>query len=224
MINPLTYNSIAIYIATIGNLYCVSLFSPTIVAELNPTYSGRHVQALCIPIFLTAGVSALITAIFSDRTKHRYGFAMFGYVVTLVGWIIYLCQNHVPVGAKYLALFFVNAGAYISMPLMYSTVINNVSGFWKTSIASSVTIGLGQAGGLIASCLFVSTAAPHYWTGFKTQFGLTIFAMVGMSVYMVGLWAENKKRDKGGRDYRYTLSKEEQSNLGDDHPEFRFVY
>jgi len=45
-----------------------------------------------------------------------------------------------------------------------------------------------------------------------------------MIVYVAGLRLENPKRDKGGRDYRIKLPKEELENLGDDHPEFRLVY
>lgn len=36
------------------------------------------------------------------------------------------------------------------------------------------------------------------------------------------LWRENKKRDRGERDYR--LQDPELKNMGDDDPRFRFVY
>ena len=40
----------------------------------------------------------------------------------------------------------------------------------------------------------------------------------------VGLRTENKKRDRGERDYRLALPKDEVENLGDDHLSLRFIY
>jgi hypothetical protein len=41
-------------------------------------------------------------------------------------------------------------------------------------------------------------------------------------VLLLGVRAENKKRDRGERDWR--LEGEDADNLGDDHPHFRFTY
>jgi hypothetical protein len=43
------------------------------------------------------------------------------------------------------------------------------------------------------------------------------------TIFYFGMMAENKKRDRGERDDRLSLPKEELENLGDDHPEFRFT-
>jgi len=191
---------------------------------MNPSYTGRHVQALTIPIFLVSAVATLISALGSDRLRHRYSFAMLGYLITLVGLIMFLCQKSLSHHALYGALFLVSIGTYLTLPLIWTMCVNNVSGYYKTSIASGLCVGFGNAGGIIASCIFVNTEAPYYWTGFRVDFGLTIAAALMTTGLLVGLRAENHKRDKGGRDYRYNLPREEIDNLGDNHPQFRFVY
>lgn len=216
--------STVIYIGTICSTYAINLFSPTIVKQLNPTYTGRHVQALCIPIFLVSAVATLVSAVGSDRLRHRYAFAMTGYAITLIGLIMFFCQKSLSPGALYAALYLVSIGTYTTLPLVWTMCVNNVSGYYKTSIASGLCVGFGNAGGIIASCIFVSTEAPYYWTGFRVDFACTVVAAALTTGLLVGLRAENSKRDKGGRDYRFNLPAEEVENLGDDHPNFRFVY
>ena len=43
------------------------------------------------------------------------------------------------------------------------------------------------------------------------------------TIFFFGLRAENKKRDRGGRDYRYTEERDELDNMGDDFPSFRYT-
>jgi hypothetical protein len=43
------------------------------------------------------------------------------------------------------------------------------------------------------------------------------------TVFFFGLRAENKKRDAGGRDYRFERERDELENMGDDHPDFRYT-
>lgn len=102
--------------------------------------------------------------------------------------------------------------------------VNNVSGYYKTCVAAGLCVGFGNAGGIIASYVFVNTEAPFYWTGFRVDFACTIVAAVLTTGLLGGLKAENKRRDGGGRDYRLKLGEGEVENLGDDHPRFRFVY
>ncbi|KAL1305047.1 hypothetical protein AAFC00_001988 [Neodothiora populina] len=216
--------STAIYIGTICSTYSISLFSPTIIKELNPHYSGRHVQILTVPIFIASAAVTLISAIASDKARHRYGFAMFGYLITLIGLAMFFAQEHLSPRALYGALFLISIGTYICLPLVWTMCVNNISGYWKNSIASALCVGFGNAGGIVASCIFVTKQAPHYWTGFRVDFGLTSAAAVLTTALLVGLIFENRKRARGGRDYRLERSADEVANLGDDHPRFRYVY
>ena len=101
---------------------------------------------------------------------------------------------------------------------------NNVSGSYKRAIATGLQIGVGQSGGIITSLVFPATEAPLYRKRFEICLSLLIVAAVLMVGFTVGLWAENRKRNRGKRDYRLSLETKEKENLGDDHPSFRFVY
>ena len=101
---------------------------------------------------------------------------------------------------------------------------NNVSGKYKTAIATGLQIGLGGSGGIITSLIFPATDAPLYKTGFAVCLALLVMAAVLLGVFVLGLAVENRKRNRGERDYRLGLPAEEVGNLGDDHPGFRFVY
>ncbi|PSK34150.1 hypothetical protein B9Z65_8476 [Elsinoe australis] len=214
--------NIFIYVGTVATTYSINLFSPTIVQALNPTYTGRRVQALCIPIFVLSTATALGSALISDKLKHRYGVAMVGYLTSIAGFIILLNQRSVSVGVRYAALYIISGGSYISLPTLWTMMVNNVSGRYKTSFASAAQIGIGSSGGILASLVFQRKEAPFYWKGYYSVFGVLVMATVLISVYTAGLYFENKKRAKGGRDYRF--QDKDVDNMGDDHPDFRFVY
>ncbi len=72
--------------------------------------------------------------------------------------------------------------------------------------------------------MFVSTQAPEYPFGYGLGLGLVWLCVIAATIFFFLLRRENKIRDAGGRDDRYNLSEEEKSNLGDDHPSFRFTY
>ncbi|KAG8630978.1 hypothetical protein KVT40_000118 [Elsinoe batatas] len=214
--------NILIYVGTVATTYSINLFSPTIVQALNPTYSGRRVQALCIPIFVLSTATALGSALVSDKLRHRYGVAMVGYITSIAGFAILLNQRHVSVGVRYAALYIISGGSYISLPTLWTMMVNNVSGRYKTSYASAAQIGLGSSGGILASLVFQRKEAPFYWKGYYSVFGVLLMSTILITVYTGGLYFENKKRAKGGRDYRF--EDKDIDNMGDDHPDFRFVY
>lgn len=98
-----------------------------------------------------------------------------------------------------------------------------MGGHYKRSMAAALQIGIGNCGGIVASNVFIKVEAPTYPTGFGTSMSLLLFCGIMASVMFIGLKLENKKRDKGGRDYRFEEDQREIENMGDDHPDFRFT-
>jgi hypothetical protein len=98
-----------------------------------------------------------------------------------------------------------------------------MGGHYKRSVATAMQIGLGNAGGIVASNVFIMSERPHYKSGYGTSLAMLLMCSVMCTVFFFGLKAENRLRDKGGRDYRYTEEREDLDNMGDDHPEFRFT-
>lgn len=98
-----------------------------------------------------------------------------------------------------------------------------MGGHYKRSIATAMQIGLGNAGGIVASNVFITKQAPRYKTGYGTSLAMLLMCGVVCTVFFFSLKAENKKRDNGGRDYRFERERAELKNMGDDHPDFRYT-
>lgn len=188
---------------------------------MKPDYSVKEVQALVIPIFVAASVMTLAIAYLSDKLKHRTGFALFGCFVAIIGYIVLLNQNHVSVNARYGALYLITSGSLAVLPAAWILLLNNVSGSYKVAFAIGMEIGLGNAGGFVASLAFQGKDAPYYWTGFKTTFSLMCAAAGFICLYTAGLWYENKQKRAGKRD---NFLSEDGDNLGDAHPHFIYTY
>lgn len=210
------------YFGVVNTGYATSFFVPTILNQMG--YSSVRAQVMSIPIFIVATVITLVCAVISDRVKHRYFFAMLGCVVATVGYVLLIRQTDVVVGVRYFAVFAITSGGFISQPMVLGWLSNNMGGHYKRSVSSSMQIGIGNTGGLVASNVFFSSEAPLYPTGYGTSLGLMWICGLASTAFVLYMWRENRIRDAGGRDYRLELPREELENLGDDHPSFRFTY
>lgn len=149
---------------------------------------------------------------------------MSGILLATIGYGILLAQEYVHVSARYMAVFLVAAGSNITQPVVLVWLNNNMGGHYKRSISAAMQIGFGNCGGIVASNIYITTEAPTYPIGFGVSLALMWICGLACTVFLIGLRMENMKRDRGERDDRYNLSKEELENLGDDHPSFRFTY
>lgn len=179
---------------------------------------------MTIPIYCFAFVCTVYVSFLTDRLQHRYAFAMLGVFSSTIGYAILLLQAHVAVPIRYMAIFFVLAGSTITQPVVLVWLSNNMGGHVKRSASSALQIGFGNCAGIIASCIFITSESPAYPVGYGVSLALIWVSGVACSVFLYGLWRENRKRDKGDRDDRLQLPQEELENLGDDHPSYRFAY
>jgi len=149
---------------------------------------------------------------------------MAGCSVGIIGYAILLNLVRVPVGVRYMAAFFITTGGFMAQPVTIAWLSNQMGGHYKRAVGSAFQIGFGNMGGIIASNIFLKTELPRYPTGFGTALGFLGVTMVASSIFFVGLFLENRKRERGGRDYRYQEEESELNNMGDDHPRFKFSY
>ncbi|KAM0709966.1 hypothetical protein Q7P35_002328 [Cladosporium inversicolor] len=214
------YCGVIMYIGIVNTGYATSFFTPTIIRDLG--YTAQAAQVRSIPVFVVATVVSLMVAWCADRARHRFGFCILGICIASVGYIILLCQDSVTVGVRYFAIFIIVSGGYICQPVTLAWIQNNMTGHYKRSIASAMMVGFGNCGGIVASNIFITIQAPHYTVGYGTSLGLLWMCAAACVVLLLGVRAENKKRDRGERDWR--LNGPDADNLGDDHPHFRFTY
>ena len=210
------------YLGVNNTGYSTSFFTPTILNQLG--WTAVRAQVLSIPIYVVAAVTCLISALLTDRLRHRYAFAMLGVVIASVGYIILLAQGSVSVSVRYFAVYLVMAGGYTTQPITLVWLSNNMGGHYKRSINAAMQIGFGNCGGIIASNIYLTDQRPRYPVGYGVSLALIWMCGLACTVLVIGLRHENKKRERGERDARLSLAKEEVENLGDDHPAFRFTY
>ena len=179
---------------------------------------------MSIPIYIVACVLALFVAFLTDHHRHRYAFAMLGLFIASIGYILLLCQHSISVGVRYFAIYLITAGGYVTQPIVLVWLMNNLAGHYKRSVGAAIQIGFGNCGGIVASNIYLTKEAPTYPVGFGVSLALLWLCGLACTIFYLGLRMENKERERGGRDYRLNLPREELENLGDDHPRFRFIY
>lgn len=106
--------------------------------------------------------------------------------------------------------------------MLWSMLVNNVSGTYKIGYTVALEVGIGGVGGIISAWVFRGANSPLYVEGYKTILSMSCVAIGLVFVYTSALWFENKARDEEKRDYR--LTELDIDNLGDDHPESRYGY
>ncbi|KAF2011660.1 MFS general substrate transporter [Aaosphaeria arxii CBS 175.79] len=217
--DPKIYLGTLAYFGIVNTGYAGSFFIPTIVTELGYTASAAQVRS--IPIFVVATVTAVATAWLTDRMRHRYTFCMAGLVVASIGYILLLNQQNLSTGVKYFALFLIVPGGYMTQPVTLAWMSNLMSGHYKRSVSSAMQIGFGNIGGIVASNVFLQSEAPTYRTGYGVSLGLLWICGAACTSLFFLAKRENKKRERGERDWR--LTEPDSDNLGDDHPHFRLT-
>lgn len=217
------YIGAAMYLGVVTTGYSGAFFTPTILKQLG--WTSVRAQVMSIPIYIAAAVLAITAAVLSDRLRHRFSFIIVGCLVATIGYAILLSMRHVPVGARYFALYAITCGGYIAQPITLVFLANNVSGHYKRAVSSAMQISLGNIGGIIASNIYLPHQAPEYPTGFGTGLGFIWLTAVSACAMLAWVMRENRLRDRGGRDYLLREMREEEvGNLGDGHPGFRFTY
>lgn len=210
------------FFCVIATTYSLNFYAPTILVEMG--FGPITAQLMTFPPYACAVVCCLGSCMLSDRYKHRYGFIVFGALLGTVGYGIMLSQRmnpNLPIGAKYFALFPLICAPQIIQPLTVAWMMNNVGGSYKRAFASGCQVGLGSAGGVLASNIYFANDAPFFRAGFGV--GLTLLSMSGTLATLLYflLKRENRWRDDGKRDH--LLQAPDRDNLGDDHPKFRYA-
>ncbi|OJD21305.1 hypothetical protein ACJ73_07354 [Blastomyces percursus] len=216
------YLGIIMYIGIVNSGYAVSFFTPTILHDLG--WTALNAQLMAVPIFACGACSAMITAVISDRMRHRFTFTILGCLVASIGYTILLCQQYVSLGVRYFAVFAISAGSFMAHPITITWLNNNMGGHYKRGISSAMQIGIGNSGGIIASNVFFPSEAPRYPTGYGASLGLIWLCALTCIVFLLYLYRENRLREQGHRDNLLQLPEDEVNNLGDHHPSFKFTY
>ncbi|KAK6836900.1 hypothetical protein PG987_007395 [Apiospora arundinis] len=178
---PLSYIWTALYVFTCTTLYSVAIFAPSFIKAFHREWTVPQIQGQVVPIFVVAAALCLVMGWAADRTNHRCGFALFGYIVTITGYAILRETDRFSPSVQLLGLYFVCMGTYTSLTMVWAlTCLNSATPFQK-AFGSAFVIGVGNVGGFISAWIFRSSEAPHYTAGMTDGLILTCVA-AGLTV------------------------------------------
>jgi dipeptide/tripeptide permease len=185
----------------------------------------------------------MATGFISDRYTMRGPFIIFWAVITLIGYIILICD--VAPGVKYFAIFLTVAGVSPNIATSISFVGANFGPIYKRATVMGFYFTIGNSAGLISSNIYPSTESPRFIKGHAINLAFAALTLVITSVIMIINVSENKRRDAisyahpDGRDvdplkldteeekkrWGYeNLTRQQLLELGDKHLGFRYIY
>ncbi|KAK2008883.1 major facilitator superfamily transporter [Colletotrichum eremochloae] len=198
----------------------LSVFMPTILADLG--WTATQAQLYSVPPYVIAALTAILIAWYSDKTRQRGIFLAAFSVLAVVGFAILRFETQANI--RYMAVYFVTAGAFPGGPGFLSWAMNNAAGPSVRAVTSGYVVSIGTIGGIVATWTYTYKDAPKYLTGHTINLcgqGLTVLLAVFGIFYCM---YENKARADGKRDHRLEdLTDEEQDHLGHQHPSFRYM-
>lgn len=206
------------YFGLIVPAYGYAYFAPGIIQSYG--YDSIQTQLHSVPPWAAAFGFSMIIAYLSDKTRHRFAFAIFAICVAIIGFGI-LLSVHDNTRLQYAALFLVAMGAYTAMPIIVCWFNMNLGGHHRRSIGSAWQVGFGNIGGIIAVFAFLKKDKPKFIPGYSICIAFTILSIIACIVYGIGCWAANKKRDRQRGES--TLTEEEKTDLGDMSPDYRYL-
>ncbi|KAK1985843.1 major facilitator superfamily transporter [Colletotrichum cereale] len=198
----------------------LSVFMPTILADLG--WTATQAQLYSVPPYVIAALTAILIAWFSDKTRQRGIFLAAFSLLAVIGFAILRFETKASI--RYMAVYFVTAGAFPGGPGFLSWAMNNAAGPSVRAVTSGYVVSIGTIGGIVATWTYTYKDAPKYFTGHTINLvgqSLTVLLSVFGIFYCM---YENKARAAGKRDHRLEgLTDEEQDQLGHQHPSFRYM-
>lgn len=205
------------FFAIITPIYSFSLFLPTIISGLG--YKRVQAQLLTVPPNAGAFFMVLLTGYLSDKFHRRGIFMLMGCSIAIVGYIMLISTDRHLI--QYGGTFLVAAGVFPSSPLVMGWLANNLAPHYVRATGTGFQIMFANCSAFIATFTYLSADAPRYITGHAINIGMLVLSLITTTTLLLYQNSENKKRARGGRDYR--LTEGDVGQLGYRHPEFRYT-
>ncbi|CAF4198632.1 unnamed protein product, partial [Adineta steineri] len=151
-------------------------------------------QLLTSPPYAFAFITTVTTAYFSDKYVRRGIFILFWLVITMIGYIILIAVNNL--GAKYFAVFLAAGGIPPCVATCITFLSSNTSPQTKRATSLAFMISVGNCGGIISGQIYRTQDAPRFVLGHAVNLGFCVLAIICISILMIGLRLENRRRDR----------------------------
>lgn len=198
----------------------LSLFLPTVINSLGH-FTVVQAQLRTVPCYLVGAVFSIMNCFMSWHLNSRGIGIIVSMILQTMGYAIAVGtkDSH----ARYAACFLSIMGGASSGPLLLTWGVDNAAPDTMRAVAAAAIPGIGAFGSILAVWTYLPTDAPNYHIGNSINLASAAFVITSTAIGMLYLKLENKKRDRGGRDYRLEGKAEEEiRDLGYRHPSFRY--
>jgi len=232
--------------ACVSNIYSIAYFAPTVVNTFG--YSPTATQLFTVPPFAAAFVFVVLISYLSDRYQARGTMSSICALLSIIGFAIFYASGHETV--RYGSLFLSIPGAYGVSPNMTAWVADNSAPNKRKATALAFATMVGNMGGLFSVWIFTLGHKPRYHlpTAINIAFGVVII----LSCFLNTMWLRHAQAKKVNKRHRIlekysvyedsadlapgkdgsqsqisrqmTLSAQAWDELGDKHPDFKYVY
>ncbi|KAF2837727.1 MFS general substrate transporter [Patellaria atrata CBS 101060] len=171
---PAVYAWLGIEICLGVPLQSVSLFLPQIVGRLG--YDKIKTNLYTVAPNIVGAVVLLILAFTSDYMRLRFPFIALGFLLTFIGFIIYVTIDvEHQLNVAYFACFMMTWGTSAPSVLLSTWYNNNIAHEGRRVTLTSVGVPLANLMGVVSSNIFQNKDAPKYIPALATTaaFGAT---------------------------------------------------
>ncbi|KAL9115556.1 MAG: hypothetical protein Q9187_007290 [Circinaria calcarea] len=177
--------------------YGLAYFLQTIIATFG--YGPIQAQLHAIPVSVCVLAASILIAYLSDKAEHRFLFVQACFIIAIIGCVL-LFMIHTPRSVQYGCVFLYAIGLSCAIPLVVCWITMNLSGHRRRSVGTGFIIGIGDAGGLLATFSFLATDAPEYRFGYKLSMSLLAVSMLAAVAYYAACRYDNTKLRKAEED------------------------
>ncbi|OMH84366.1 putative transporter [Zancudomyces culisetae] len=198
-------------------LIIVGFVGPTIIKSLG--FSSATSTFLTSGPAILGTISSLVCAFLISKYPYWIRILIIDLVSIVCLAIVGFAKD------KYLRLVFLftlGISMYSVIPIAMSWMSVNSGSTQKRAIQSAFYVMVGSLTGVLTPYLFTPNLAPKYTSGYAVAFGLygcSTLLTIALRIYLDRV---NKNRDKNCKDVSH-LSTEEQRDLHDFHPSFRYI-
>ncbi|KAJ3563381.1 hypothetical protein NP233_g8976 [Leucocoprinus birnbaumii] len=208
------------YLFTNISFQGLSLFLPTVIDSLGD-FTVVQAQLRTVPCYIAGAGYAVFNCFLSWYLNSR-GISIIGCMIfQTVGYALAIGTTNPH--ARYAACFLSIIGGTSSAPLFLTWGADNAAPDTMRAVATATIPAIGALGSIIAVWTYLPNDAPNYHIGNTLNLVAAVFVIAFTLLGMLYLHLENRKRDRGERNYRLEGKTEKQiRDLGYRHPNFRY--
>ncbi|CCF52946.1 hypothetical protein NDA11_000035 [Ustilago hordei] len=196
-----TWCGMGAYIGCVAPLYAFSLFTPTIVKSLNPSYTSNVANLISVPVYVVACLFTVVVGFLADRTARRSLYSIGLSLLGVIGYIVLIANNPAgKPGVSYFGVYLAALGIYPMIPNTIAIVAGNSEGAYVRSVVTGVVISFGNLNGAVSSNIYPSRTSPRFFLGHSVVLAYIVIGIICNAIFFFGLQWENRKREAGLRD------------------------